>query len=244
MSPHAHDRACQKVDRASIRRFDLFREMPGPQLEEIVGAARVFRVQRGRPVFRQGDPGSRFFFLLEGRLKVVRVTPHGQEIVVRLVHPGEIFGVAKALRRSSYPGTATAVANSVVLAWSSTLWDDMVDRHPSLATCVLHSLGQHVQEAHARIRELSTEDVEHRVAHAVVRLGQTAGRRSADGVLIDFPITLQDIAGMAGTTHFTVSRLLGTWESAGLISHGRQRLILRNLPRLEALADGAALRVN
>ncbi|MCF8470375.1 MAG: Crp/Fnr family transcriptional regulator, partial [Parvibaculum sp.] len=134
--------------------------------------------------------------------------------------------------------------DSMGIAWRSALWDDMIERYPALAMTALHTVGRHVQEAHARIRELSTEDVERRVAHAVVRLAGQAGRRTENGLLIDFPITLQDIAGLTGTTHFTVSRLLGAWETAGLVSHSRQRLFVLNLDELHALADGKRLPVN
>lgn len=243
MSSASHDRIAPQIDRTLIRSFDLFKTMSDTDLENMVVAAQIVRTRRTQPVFRQGDRARNFFFLLDGRLKVVQVTPGGQQIVVRFVHPGDVFGVAKALQRSDYPGTAIAAVDSMAFAWNSALWDDMIARYPALAMTALHTMGRHVQEAHARIRELSTEDVERRVAHAVTRLAGQAGRRMESGILIDFPITLQDIAGMTGTTHFTVSRLLGAWETAGLVSHSRQRLFVLNLDELQALADGKRLPV-
>ncbi|PKP72071.1 MAG: Crp/Fnr family transcriptional regulator [Alphaproteobacteria bacterium HGW-Alphaproteobacteria-5] len=244
MSSAIHDRIAPQIDRTLIRSFDLFKTMSGTDLENMVSAAQIVRTRRNLPVFRQGDTARRFFFLLDGRLKVVQVTPGGQQIVVRFVHPGDVFGVAAALQRSDYPGTAIAAVDSTAFAWRSALWDDMTQHYPALAMTALHTVGRHVQEAHARIRELSTEDVERRVAHAVVRLAGQAGRRMENGILIDFPINLQDIAGMTGTTHFTVSRLLSAWETAGLVSHSRQRLFLLNLDELQALADGQRLPVS
>lgn len=237
MSLDTHDRSSPHVNRAQLRSFDLFKAMSVSELEDFVGLARVHRIQQNCPVMRQGDPARNFFCLLEGRLKVVQVTPRGQQIIVRIVNAGEIFGVAKALKRADYPATAMAVADSTFLAWSSNRWSEMTERHPALAMNAIHTLGQHVQEAHARITELSTEDVEHRLAYAIIRLAAQAGRRTEEGILIDFPITLQDIAEMTGTTHFTISRLLRAWDAEGLISRGRQRLTLLNLHKLEALAQ-------
>src|SRR5690606_12489615 len=144
-------------------------------------------------------------------LKVIQVTEEGHQIVVRIVNPGELFGIAKALRRADYPGTATAIVESVALAWTSSLWEKMTDRHPALTMTALHMVAHHMQELHARIREFSTEDVESRVAHALVRLAIQARRRTTEGILIDFPITRQDIAEMIGTTVPTVSRILTSW---------------------------------
>lgn len=244
MAPGIHDRVASQIDRGLIRSFDLFKTMSASELENIVCLAQMRRISQSRPIFRQGDPAQSFFFLLDGRLKVTQVTAGGHQVVMRIVYPGEVFGVAKALRRSDYPCTATAAVDSMALAWNSALWDDMIKKYPAFAMTALHTVGQHVQEAHARIRELSTEDVERRVALAVVRLVAQAGRPTQEGTLIDFPITLQDIAEMTGTTHFTVSRLLGAWEEAGLVSRGRQRLLLQDLPKLRALAEGNRPHVN
>ena len=223
-------------DRALIREFDLFEAMSAQELESILRLARVRRISHGQAAFRQGDPARHFFLLLEGRLKVVQVTEEGQQIVVRIVGPGELFGVAKALRRPDYPGTATAVSESAALAWSSTLWDDMTEQHPSLVMNALHMVARHMQELHARVRELSTEDVERRMAHALVRLSLQTGRRTKDGVLIDFPVTRQDIAEMTGTTIPTVSRILSSWAERGLIESGRLRILLREPHKLFDLA--------
>jgi CRP-like cAMP-binding protein len=210
--------------------------MDDTELQEIASAAQEQTIPRGQPFFRQGDTAQHFFFLLRGRLKVVQLTKDGQQIVVRIVHPGEFFGVAKALKRADYPGTALAVMESAALAWNSALWDDMTTRHPALAMNALHTVASHLQEMHARVRELSTENVERRIAHAIVRLIERAGRETPDGILIDFPITRQDIAEMTGTTISTVSRMLSEWVDRGLIKSGRLRIIVREPDELQRLA--------
>ena len=86
---------------------------------------------------------------------------------------------------------------------------------------------------------MSTEQVERRVAHALLRLAKQAGRKVEQGVEIDFPISRQDIAEMTGTTLHTVSRILSAWEQQGLVESGRQRIVLRDPHRLFALAEQA-----
>lgn len=86
--------------------------------------------------------------------------------------------------------------------------------------------------------EISNEQVEQRVAHALLRLTKQAGKKVDTGVEIDFPISRQDIAEMTGTTLHTVSRILSAWESEGLVEGGRQRIILRDAHRLHGLAKG------
>ena len=86
--------------------------------------------------------------------------------------------------------------------------------------------------------ELSNEQVEQRVAHALLRLAKQDGRKVDAGVEIDFPISRQDVAEMTGTTLHTVSRILSAWEQQGLVEGGRQRIVLRDANRLHVLAEG------
>ena len=83
-----------------------------------------------------------------------------------------------------------------------------------------------------------TEEVERRVAHTVLRLGNQSGKKEPGGIRIDFPVSKQDIAEMTGTTLHTVSRILTAWEAAGLVEGGRQKLLLREPHKLLLIADG------
>jgi CRP/FNR family transcriptional regulator, nitrogen oxide reductase regulator len=226
-----------KLDRTIIKSLSLFDKMTDDELDALLVPAQSRRLPIGESVFEQGQPATHFFLLLHGRLKVTQVTSAGQQIIVRVVHPGDLFGFAKALQRNDYPGTALAAAESVVLSWPTELWPKFVERNPRLAVSAMETIGQRLEEAHVRIREMSTQEVEKRVAHTVLRLAQKAGRSEAAGMRIDFPISRQDIAEMTGTTVHTVSRIFSTWESRGLIEGGRQKLLVRDLAELAALAE-------
>lgn len=218
----------------------LFAKMDDTELDALLAGATLRRVAMGEAVFEQGQKADRFFLLLHGRLKVSQVTPDGQQIIVRMVNPGDIFGFAKALQREDYPGTPKAAAESVVICWPATLWDTVVETNPRLAINAMQTMGQRLQEAHTRIREMATEEVERRVAHAVLRLVEQSGKSESNGIRIDFQISRQDIAEMTGTTLHTVSRILSAWEGKGLVEGGRQKLLVRDAAGLKVLADGDA----
>ena len=226
------------LDRSLIRSMGLFARMTDEALDDILGRASVRRIEPGGIVFEQGKPATEFFVLLHGRLRVHRVTPNGQQVMVRVVNPGDLFGIARALERDDYPGTASAAAESLVLAWPMNTWDTLIEHHPSLAVNAMQTVGQRLQEAQTRILEMSTEDVERRVAHAIMRLVQQSGRKEEGGIRIDFPVTKQDIAEMTGTTLHTVSRILTAWEAEGLVEGGRQKLLVRDAHGLMIKAEG------
>lgn len=227
------------LDRTLVKSLPLFQKMSDLELDTLLTRATVRRVPQNEAVFEQGATADFFFLLLNGRLKVTQVTKDGQQIIVRVVNPGDLFGFARALQRSDYPGTATAATESLVLAWPTELWNIFVEKNPHLAVNALHTIGQRLDEAHTRIREMSTEEVERRVAHTVLRLAEQAGKPESGGIRIDFPISRQDIAEMTGTTLHTVSRILSAWEGRGLVVGGRQKLTLKDIPGLRRLAERA-----
>ncbi|MBB3593776.1 CRP-like cAMP-binding protein [Rhizobium sp. BK529] len=227
-----------KVDRTIVKSLALFERMTDADLDAMLEHATPRRVAQGDAVFEQGASARSFFLLLHGRLKVTQVTHDGQQIIVRMVHPGDLFGFAMALRRQDYPGTAIAAAESLILGWPTDMWARFVEQNPRLAMSAMQTIGQRLEEAHTRIREMSTEEVEKRVAHAVLRLSKQAGKAVGTGIKIDFPISRQDIAEMTGTTLHTVSRILSAWEAKGIVEGGRQKLTVTDPQRLLRLAEG------
>jgi CRP-like cAMP-binding protein len=227
------------MDRSILRGIPLVAKMSEAQLDRLTAQASAGRIPQGEAVFEQGDPAKAFYLLLHGRLKVTQVTSDGQQIIVRVVHPGDLFGFTRALNRPDYPGTATAAVDSLVVAWPTESWDSFVEDNPHLAMNAIGTIGRRLDEAHTRIREMSTQEVERRVAHTVLRLVGQAGRSERGGTSVDFPISRRDIAEMTGTTLYTVSRILSSWEAQGLVEGGRQKLMVRDIPGLTRLAEDA-----
>jgi CRP-like cAMP-binding protein len=226
------------VDKSLVADLPLFAGLAPEQLEDLLREAQSVRYPKGTNVFQQDEDAHSFFVLLHGHLRVYKLTPDGQQVVVRFVSPGEVFGVAMAIGRPTYPATATAVVDSVALVWPSAAWPRLIDRHPALAVNTLQTVGSRLQDAHTRVVEMSTEQVERRIAHTLLRLAQQSGRKVETGVQIDFPISRQDVAEMTGATLHTVSRVLSAWEEKGLVEGGRQKITIREPHRLFVLAEG------
>lgn len=228
------------VDRSQVATIAAFAGLDPGERDGLLREARAVRYPKGATVFTQDEAAHSFFVLLHGHLQAVKIAPAGQQIVVRYVSPGELFGIAQAIGRDTYPAGTIAVAESVALAWRSAAWPRLVAKYPSLAGNALQAVGSWLLDAHTRVIEMSTEQVEQRVARALLRLARQAGKEVDAGVQIAFPFTRQDVAEMTGTTLHTVSRLLSAWEGQGVVEGGRRRIVIRNPHKLVLLADKPA----
>ena len=139
------------VDTSLVADLPMFAGFSGEDLAEILREARSARYRRNSEVFSQGEDAHSFFLLLHGHVRASKTTPTGEQVVMRYVSPGEIFGVAPALGLKQYPATATAVDDSVALAWPSAAWPRLVAKFPALATNTLR-YGRAEEQAPQRNR--------------------------------------------------------------------------------------------
>lgn len=217
-----------------------------PLLQNLSAEARGEMLRRGvqkrvpgRAILaHQGDLATTFYVVESGWLKLTQLTADGRQVVVRFVGPGEPFGGVAALEISTYPVTAQAVVPARVLAWSRPVLTDVISRFPEIRTSIMQVLADHVTSSLTLIRELATEPVPRRLAHALLRLAEQAGCRTARGVLLEPPLSRQELAEMTGTTLYTASRTLSEWQAAGVVETARRSILIRSPERLRQIAEG------
>ncbi|MGE3274412.1 MAG: Crp/Fnr family transcriptional regulator [Vicinamibacterales bacterium] len=223
-----------------VRPAALFSALEPNAVADVRAAARVAHVAPGAAFFREGEPAAAFFLLNSGSLKLTQVTPDGHQVVLRLLGAGDAFGGIAAFDGARYPVTAEAVTASSAWEWPGDVMSHLMERHPRLALNALRIVALRLHELQVRYRQLATEKVERRVARALLRLVQQAGRRVESGVLIDLPLSREDIAQMTGTTLYTVSRIVSRLEQDGILEAGRQRVVIRRPHGLVKIADDLA----
>lgn len=225
------------IDPALLRNAEMFAGLGREALNAVVAAGVVRRLPRGSRAFVQGDPGVSCHSLLEGRVKIVQTRPDGGQSVLRFIGPGEMYGTVAALMDQPFPADAVAVVDSTEIMWTVAAMRELMSRHPAIGVRSTASAGTRLFELQSRVGELTVARVEQRIARAVLRLARQAGRPTPEGLEIDFPITRQELAEMAGTTLHTVSRTLSAWDQHGLTGSSRRRIVVRDLAGLDAIAE-------
>lgn len=229
-----------KLDESLLTQLPPFRRLARAQIRAILDAAQPLRFDAGVAVFSEGAPVERFFLLLDGHVRVIRTTPGGEQIIALHIAPGQLFGIGAALGRTAYPATAMTADDCVVLAWPNRLWADFTASYDGFATESYKVVGERVSEMNNRIVELATQQVEQRIACAILRLVSQMGRKVDIGIEIGVPITRQNLSDMTGSTLHTVSRLLSAWERDGIVLSERRKITVTAPHRLVALSGAGA----
>lgn len=221
-----------------VRRSSLFRNAAPAVFAQVMEAGIHRTIEAGSHFFLQNSPASHAYVLLLGRVKMLQITPGGQQIVMRIMTPGQSFGgIAMLNPQAGYPATAQAMQDSTAMAWSTSDLRRLAEKDPSIPLNTMQLMHGYITELQERQKALLTGRVEQRIARILHQLAAQSGRSVDEGMLIDLPLTRQDVAEMSGTTLYTVSRTLKQWERQGFLKLGRGKVIIRDPHALVRLAD-------
>ncbi len=213
----------------------LFQNLAGSDLQSLVQSAGERRIPKGGLYFQQGDSASELFVLASGRVKLVRTAPDGRNVILTIAAPTEPFGHRAALAGTPRLASAQALEDSRALVWDvPTILQAMVN-HPSIWLNAIRLMADLAGEKEERIDLLSSR-VEQRLARLLLRLAQSMGRSTPSGVIIDLSVSGQDLAELATTTPYTVSRLLAGLRRLNIVDVQRDRILILDQQRLASIA--------
>jgi CRP-like cAMP-binding protein len=216
-----------------VSRGKYFRNLEEDVLRAMLEEAQERRIRRGQTLFRQGEPAKPYLHI-RGRMKATYLDPEGGLIVARIVHPVEFMGGLRALGIPNYVNTAQASHDSTLLTWDDAVMARLMTRYPGITVAIAELMADLLKMMVQRLAELSTLAVEQRLARAVLRLAL-----ATDVIPPALHMSRQDLAEFSGTTLYTVSRIISDWARRGLVTSGRMHLIVKDLPRLSAIATRA-----
>lgn len=227
-----------RLDESLLTHLPPFSKLDRRQIRTILDQATSRRYEEGTAIFREGAPADRFYMLLDGYVRVIRITPTGEQVTALHIPSGQLLGIARALGSDTYPATAVTASEALALSWPMHLWDTFISEYDGFATETYKTVGHRLGEVHNKVMEMATQQVEQRVANALLRLINQTGRKVDGGIEIDFPITRQDLSELTATTLHTVSRLLSGWEKQGLVQSKRKRIKVCDAHALVVLSQG------
>ncbi|HKX17759.1 MAG TPA: MEDS domain-containing protein [bacterium] len=216
----------------------LFRELPDGDLRQLARSARARALRKGEFYFHQGVPAKDVFLLTSGLVKLVRTAPGGEEVILRVVAPVQHFGdgrigIGEAVRFAS----AEALEESRALAWDSTVIAQVVMAHPEAGVRVIRWLQELMEEERSRLEDFISSDVRRRLARLILRLGESIGRKTPRGLVIDVPLSRRDLAELVITSPYTVSRILAEWRRLDILDAQRTRILIHDRGSLAAIAE-------
>ncbi|HKI85196.1 MAG TPA: Crp/Fnr family transcriptional regulator, partial [Thermoanaerobaculia bacterium] len=181
-------------------------------------------------------PSDIFYTLIDGRVKIFKVTPDGRDIILGIFEPGEPLGAVAVYRAVDYPATAETIEESTVLAIPRRDLFNLLETYPTLTRGLLGALSLRLFEMAGRLAELTSGRLESRFARLFLKFANSMGTSEANGVFVPLHLSRQELADFTGTTIETAIRIMSRWGKDGLVVTEKDGFRIPDREELEALA--------
>ena len=210
-----------------LQSVSIFWDLNEDELGYIADKMVAKHFENGNYIFLEDSEGEQCFFVLEGSVKVTRLSKDGREVILAMLNEGDFFGEMSLLDGESRSANVIALEKTKVLTLDRNDFIAVVNDYPQIAVQLLKELARRLRKSDRQIASLSLSDAEKRIALCIIRFADEQGVIQNGKVSIPKTPIQQDIANMAGTSRETVSRALGLLEKEDLIErNGRELIIL------------------
>jgi len=219
-----------------IKSIPIFAGLDDASLAKIASVTKQRAYKKGSIIFMEDEPGKAFFFVKSGKVKIYRTSPEGQQHIIHIFGPGEVFAEATVFADVTYPATAEALEDSQIGVIDNADLEALIQEDTALALSIIKILAKRLRMASEEIRNLAVMDAAGRTAMLLLQLAEQYGEKTPDGIIIALDVPRQELANMAGITRETLARVLSRFNENGIIQLDKYRIIIRDM---EALMDEA-----
>lgn len=205
-------------------------------LDELESRGRRVRFAAGSTLLHQGEPGDRVVLLRDGRAKITFTGAEGRETLLRLCAPGDLVGELSVLDDEPRSSTVTALEPVDALVISHDEFLRALESQPRAAIALLRDLTRRFRDANRKRIEFGASDAVGRVAARLLELADTYGERSERGIVVDLPISQEELAGWCGCSREAVVKALHALRETGWIETARKQVTILDEDALAARA--------
>jgi CRP-like cAMP-binding protein len=214
-----------------ITRIAVFRGLKPETVEHIIAPASAVMLKAHESLFRQGEPATAFFIVINGWVKLYRITPTGEETVIHTLTKGDSFAEAVAFTGSRYPATAEAVSEARIVRIPADHIVRCIRESPDIALAMIASTSQHLHHLVQQVEQLKAQSGVQRVAEFLADLAPV----NHGSCVIALPYDKVLIAARLGLKPESLSRAFAKLRSIGVSVHA-SHVAVSDVAKLHQLA--------
>lgn len=199
-------------------------------LDKLIASKKVRNVKKGQIIYYEGDGAQGIYLILNGKIKITKLSEDGREFLTGIYHEDEYFGLHDALVGTTHTESAAALEDSAICLLHKDQVDDILNKYPELAMQFIHLLSASLQQKEEQLVQLAYHSVRKRMAETIIRISEINQNQH-------FKISRDDLAAMAGMATETVSRTLSDFKEEKLIEKKGSEIQIINLDKLQRMKN-------
>jgi CRP/FNR family transcriptional regulator len=219
------------------KKAPIFSVLDSEQLSEIMSMIIRRRYKKGQVIFFEGDVSDKFYIINKGKIKIFKYNKEGKEQILYILSEGDFLGYLSLLKKGRIDFNAEALEDVSVCILTKDNFDDIVKKTPEISLRILENLHDRLISLENLVQTLSTKDIEVRIGGLLRGFAKDFGREEKDGIVIDLPLSREEMANYIGVTRETMSRKLTAMEEEGIIELvGNKKIVIKDMVTLEELS--------
>ena len=206
------ERLPNEIYKAIARNSLLMRSLPEQHVEMLLSKAIWRHYDRGETLFLQDETATAIHIVLDGWVKLYRMTPNGNEAVVSVFTRGESFGEAVALRNMPYPVSGESATQSGVMHIPTGVPVDLIKRNAEVGLSILSATFNHLHSLVSQLEQLKAQTGAQRVAEFLLALSNC----DSGACTVKMPYDKVLIAGKLGMKPESLSRAFSRLKQIGV----------------------------
>lgn len=226
----------QTERREFLRSIALFAPLNDADIDRIAADLLPVTFQRYEVIFNQDDASHSAYIVRSGKVRIYRSSALGHETSINVFQDGSIIGEFAALDQQPRSATAVAITNCLLWELSSAAMSRHLRAIPALALAMSQLLVQKLRWTAAYAETIAQYDATGRLLHILLLYNAQFGEAIEPGkrYLLDLALTQDDLASLVGARREWINRLLQDWRRQGLLMYEAGKIIILNLPAVEA----------
>ena len=215
-----------------LRRVPFLAALPVEDVEWLGQRVTRRRLDKGELVFQKDEPGYAAYIIERGSIRIYVPAAQGNDLTLAVLGPGDFFGDLSLLDGQPRSASAAALSETSLLLVERRDFMALLRSRPEAAMAVLAVVARRLRETDEMASDLASLDAGTRLAKKLLELAEAHGVEHDGGVLLDLPVTQEELANMIGVTRESVNRCLAMFRRRGLVKNQGRRLVLRDLQGL------------
>lgn len=220
-----------------LKNIDIFSHLREEDIRMIDQYSLMREIKKGDILFLQGSSDKKFYILKKGAVKITKLTPQGNEIILDIFSGGTVFGEIAVMTHESRDESAVVVEDGLICIMKKEDLERLIRMVPGLAIKINKMIGLKLWKIENKLLDLLYRTVEQRLAKTFLNLLDDFGIPHDSGYLLKIKLTHKDYADLIASTRETVTATLNKFRKDGIIDFEGKYVLLRSLDKIKTLAE-------
>lgn len=193
------------------------------------------KVASGSYLFWEGDAADYLYYIVSGTVKLVKTTDDGKDMILTLLQSGDLIMEIDGSAESKHQSNAIVMLDAEVGVIQRRDLEIILYRNGDFALEFFAWMNAKHQMMQAKMRDLLLYGKSGALASTLLRLANSCGVATPDGIRIGLKLTNSELGEMIGATRESVNRMLSDMRASGIVASKQGHLIIKKPGDLKAI---------